>query len=149
MCTIKDKLKRKTVTGYKVAVQTREGVILSLFTGTEYKPGEVPKIKTSTRLHNYCNCVFDTDDVKRATDMKYGTWNEKSYGKTSILKTKKEVESLMLKMRGWELLIEDAKVVIIKMKLSGNIYSSVMPLGLDGDMSTFSGDIIDSVEVCK
>ena len=81
MCILLKETKRKSVIGYKV-VSYKDDKIFSIFTGIEYKIGDVPKPKVFYPTLDICE-VFEEFNLNDVTT--HHTWiNMASYGKTTI-----------------------------------------------------------------
>ena len=138
MCKLIRKTKRKSFTGYKIALKIG-GKYYSPFSGITYKPGPVP-VARKPRKYAFNGHVLNPGEY---------FYLESFHGKTQVCKT------LVITKGNMKIMANDfgkqlnknlykQPLVILEMKISGEIWESHWA----GD-STFAGTHIDSMEEVK
>lgn len=131
MCDFKSKLRKKIVTGYKIVRVDKHGNYYSPHTGMRYNIG---KIKPPKKYGKYRVSIFG--DVLSKAELFY---NLKFTGFTAIFQT---IDDAIEKCDYWHSRFEIKNLIVIEMKLSGNIYSGIY----NDKHKTYIGDEIISMK---
>ena len=133
MCEIYGKLKRKTATGYKIAVE-KSGKFYSPFTGIRYDTGRVPVAETARKF-----AIFLAP--KRRLDG-WAHYNPKMAGKTGIITRLGDAKPVLQGFKDNYGHILGSRFVLLKMKISGDLHA-----GNYDFLDIIVGNTIESIEV--
>ena len=111
MCKLTNKNDNLQVKGYKVAYKEKS-LYYSIATGIEYKIGPVPTPTTQYALSGFF--------AQGLLNPKNQLHKKDFYGKTAVFSDKDEAHRL--KMDFYHLVKTDKEIVILKMKLSGDLW---------------------------
>ena len=133
MCEFKNKLDKKIVSGYKIAVADAHGHYYSIATGIRYETGKVkiPKTYCKHNMRKECDFVDILNKSSSAHDPKYA-------GFTAIFENKSAAMKLFRDVFGIE------NIVLLKMTLTGELYN-----GTYGNEAVYLGDTIKSIKKVK